>query len=85
MTESKLDPTIFDPEITIEGYVLLRKDRNRHGGGVACYIRNDICFNVIDIFPTEIESIFVDILLPKSKYFGVGDFYRPQLKTISLN
>ena len=38
ITESKLDSATFDPEISIEGYNIIRKDRNRHGGGVVCYI-----------------------------------------------
>ena len=46
ITESKLDETVLDGEINIDGYELIRSDRNRHGGGVACYIRNDVSFNV---------------------------------------
>ena len=80
ISESKLDSSILNPEININGYVLLRRDRNRHGGGVACYIREDINYTVLDIFPSEIESIFIDILLPKTKPFTVGVFYRPPLQ-----
>ena len=46
ITESKLDKTVLDGEIHIYGYELIRSDRNRHGGGVACYIRNDVSFYV---------------------------------------
>ena len=77
LTESKLDATIFDSEISISGYNVLRKDRNRHGGGVTCYIRSDISFNILNIFSLEIGNIFVDILLPKTKAFTVGILYRP--------
>ena len=58
ITESKLDKTVLDGEINIDGYELVRSDRNRHGGGVACYIRNDISFNVRGDFSNEIENIF---------------------------
>ena len=34
LTETKLDATILDSEVNIEGYELIRSDRNRHGGGV---------------------------------------------------
>jgi hypothetical protein len=37
INESKLDNTITDGEIHIHGYVIIRKDRNRHGGGVAIW------------------------------------------------
>ena len=69
VTESKLDSSINDSELKIEGYELLRCDRNRHGGGVACYISKSLCFNIKNIFSEEIENIFIDILLPKTKPF----------------
>ena len=39
--ESKLDTSMLEQEISIDNYKILHCDRNRHGGGVACYIRND--------------------------------------------
>ena len=55
----------------------MRCDRNRHGGGVACYVKQSICFNRKSIFSEDVENIFFDILLPKTKPFTVGIFYRP--------
>ena len=46
ISESKLDDSVVTSEIQINEYDLLRFDRNRHGGGVACYIRNDLSYNV---------------------------------------
>ena len=77
ITESKLDKTVLDKEINTDGYELARSDRNRHGGGVACYIRNDISFSVRGDFSSEIENIFLDIFLPKTKPILVGILYRP--------
>ena len=77
ITESKLDGLVLDGEINIDGYELVRSDRNRHGGGVACYIRSDISFNVRGAFFSEIENIFLDILLPKTKPILIGILYRP--------
>ena len=77
ITESKLDKTVLDGEINIDGYELVRSDRNRHGGGVACYIRNDISFNVRGDFSNEIENIFLDIFLPKTRPILIGILYRP--------
>ena len=67
----------LDGEINIDGYELVRSDRNRHGGGVACYIRSDISFNVRGDFSSEIENIFFDILLPKTKPILIGILYQP--------
>ena len=38
--ESKLDASVLDPETSTDNYKILRCDRNRQGGGVACYVRN---------------------------------------------
>ena len=56
---------------------MIRSDRNRHGGGVACYIRNDISFNPRGNFSSEVENIFLDMLLPKTKPILIGILYRP--------
>ena len=42
--KSKLDDCITNSEFLIDNYDLLRCDRNRKGGGVACYIRNDLSY-----------------------------------------
>ena len=33
LTETKLDATVLNGEVNIDGYELIRSDRNRHGGG----------------------------------------------------
>ena len=38
-SETKLDKSVTDCEIKIENYTCVRKDRNRNGGGVACFIQ----------------------------------------------
>ena len=75
--ESKLDASVLDPEISIDNYKILRCDRNRQGGGVACYVRNDLSYNTLSVFPREVENIFFEILLPNSKPITVGTIYRP--------
>ena len=77
ITESKLDNSINDIEVKIDGYSIIRNDRNRNGGGVACYIRNDLCFNSKTIFDKQIETVFFEILIPKMKSILIGIFYRP--------
>ena len=42
ISESKLDDSVRSSEIQIENYDLIRSDRKRYGGGVACFIRNDL-------------------------------------------
>ena len=58
ISESKLDDSILSSEIHIDNYNTLHCDWNRHGGGVVCYIRNDLSFDIKSFFPPEIEKIF---------------------------
>ena len=71
-------------EIQTDYYDLLRCDRNRNCGGVACYIRSDICYLQKDFFPNVIKNIFFEILLPKATPITVGIMYRPPSQTNSL-
>ena len=58
-----------------------RNDRNRHGGGVCVYIRSDIAYNRrMDLHQDHLETLWIDILLPKSKPILVGTCYRTEDK-----
>ena len=62
ISKSKLDDSVPTSEIQIDEYDLLRCDTNRHRGGVACYIRNDLSYNVKSYLPKDIENIFFELL-----------------------
>ena len=74
ITESKLDSSFSDQEVNISDYSILRSDRNRYGGGVACFIRADICFNRKNVFSNSIENVFLDLLIPKLKPLSIRIF-----------
>ena len=76
ISKSKLDGPVLLSEIQINNYDLLRRYRNRNGGGVACYIRSDISYIQKQYFPKEIENIFFKILLSKIKQIVAGIIYR---------
>ena len=42
LNETRLDKDIDDSDIKVPDYSVIRKDRNRNGGGVAIYIHKDI-------------------------------------------
>ena len=78
VTETWLDNTISDNEVCIPGYGIQRKDRNREGGGVCIFIRNNINFNRrCDIDKDDLEFLAIDIMLPKSKPILLRVWYRP--------
>jgi len=85
INESKIDELIPDNEISIPGYNLIRKDRNRAGGGVVLYIRDNIPFSDRDdLVPTSLEMVCVDISRPHSKSFLVCTWYRPPNSDMNL-
>ena len=47
------------------------------GGGVACFVNNSLNYNQRNDFSKDIENIFIDILLPKTKPILFGVIYRP--------
>ena len=52
----------------------MHSDRNRQGGGVVGYVRNDLSYNNLSVFPCEDENIFFFEIL-----ITVGNIYRPTL------
>ena len=50
ITKSKLDKFVTKAEVNINGYSIIKNGRSRNGGGGAFYIRNNLCFNVKNIF-----------------------------------
>ena len=67
ITESKLNYCIPDSKTQTDNYQIVHCDRNRKGGVVACYVRNDLSYMEKNFFPEKIKNIFFEILLPKTK------------------
>ena len=63
-----LDETIQDHEVSLNGYDIIRKDRNHNGGGIAIYIRNSITYKLRpDLEYENLELIIVEVFKPKVK------------------
>ena len=57
---------------------MIRKDRNRAGGGVVIYIRDIISFSERnDLVPGGLEMLCLEVARPFSKSFLVCTWYRP--------
>ncbi len=76
LTETWLDSSVTNNEIKVDNSNVIRKDRNRQGGGVCIFIRSDINFNVLDI-NVEQELLFLNLLLPATKPILFGVCYHP--------
>ena len=77
INETRIDPTISDSIIKLEGYDIVRQDRARNGGGVALYIRSTINYRRHQTITDGLEAICIDVLKPNSKPFTIVTCYRP--------
>ena len=78
LNETMLDLSVPNHEIKLNGYEIVRKDRNRHGEGVAIYIPNSINYIIRDdLFDENLETITIEISKPNSKPFLINCWYRP--------
>ena len=79
LSETHLCENIDDGEICIPGYTLLRRDRNRSGGGVAMYIKDNLTFiRKYELSEdTNLEMIVIEMKFEKQKPFYVICWYRP--------
>jgi hypothetical protein len=77
LSETWLDGTISDDDITLTGYVIFRRNRDRHGGGVMVYARESIPVKRrYDLELKDIECIWLEINT-LSGILLVGAYYRP--------
>ena len=76
VNETWLDQSISDIEIEIEGYNIIRKDRNRNGGGVCVYIRHYYKYTCIAKAENQVESIWLECNFNNVK-LAIGCMYRP--------
>ena len=80
VTETKLDSTFPTSQFVTDGYSEpYRFDRNRNGGGVLIYIREDIPSKLLadHKLPHDIEGIFVELNLRKKKWLLFGSYHPP--------
>jgi exonuclease III len=77
INETRLNDLIDTNTVSIPGYGILRRDRNRYGGGVAIYIRDNLVYvNRNDLIPENLEAICIEIKNPRTKPFLLSSWYR---------
>ena len=89
VTETKLDDSFPSPQFFIQGYSApYRLDRNKRGGGILIYVREDISSKQLTkhTFNHDIEGIFLELNLNKYKLLIFGTYHPPtQEKQYYLN
>ena len=80
LTETKLDDSFPTSQFMVDGFSMpYRQDRNRNGGGIMIYIRDDIPSILLTkhVFPDDVEGLFVELNFRKSKLLLMGAYHRP--------
>ena len=70
---------LLSSQFNIEGVSQpYRYDRDRNGGGVLIYVREDIPSKILpQVVQTDIEALFIEINLRKSKWLLCGCYHPP--------
>ena len=83
ISETKLDCTFPKPQFKITGYSPpFRLDRNKNGGGLLLFIRDDIPAKQLALKYEGIECIISEINISKKKWLVMGS-YNPKKSLIS--
>ena len=76
--ETRLDQSISDGLIHLDGYEVIRKDRSRNRDGVCIFICSSINYKIrSDLIPPTLEAFCLEINKLQSKPFIVSTIYRP--------
>ena len=85
INETWCDGTVSDSEIELPGYFLLRRDRNRNGGGTALYIKNGIDFKKRDdLCDPSLECIWIELTPVNRRPILVCAVYNPNGKDVDF-
>ena len=77
VTETWLDDTIGDGEVTLPDYRIFRRDRSgKAGGGVCIYVHHSLSVCLLPIEHPNLEMLWLSLTLGKSLH-KIGYLYRP--------
>ena len=85
--ETKLDHSFPNAQLIIDGYgEPYRLDRNKHGGGILIYVREDIPSKLLNKhkFSKNVEGLFIEINLRKTRLLFFGG-YRSDHETYGIS
>ena len=87
ISETKLDDSFPEAQFYIEGFrAPFRLDRNKHGGSILLYVRNNINAILLTdhVFPNDIEAFFTEIKVNTCKWL-VCCSYNPNRINVSTH
>ena len=79
ISETKLDDSFPDQQFHVNGYKMFRKDRNKFGGGLILFVKENIPCKVLNTFrfSEECEIISIDFSISNKKWLLLGIYNPP--------
>ena len=79
ISETKLDDSFPDQQFHVNGYKMFRKDRNKFGGGLILFVKENIPSKVLNTFrfSEECEIISIDFSISNKKWLLLGIYNAP--------
>ena len=81
VAETFLDDDILDSELVDNSYVVFRRDRNRHGGGVMLLLRNNLPAVRRYDLESDCEVLWIQVSIERAPLF-LGVYYRPPCESV---
>ena len=84
LSETKLDESIKQEILDIEGYSCVRQDKRSNSGGLLTYISNDIPFSVgsMNLCSDEIECLPIELNVAGEKIMLLGMYKNPKTDAV---
>ena len=83
LSATKLDHSYPSAQFYISDFKCHRADRNEHGGGLMCYIRNDLAHrrraDLECLVTAPVESLIVEVIVRQEKWLFIG-MYNPSYR-----
>ena len=76
INETWLDNSFTDKDVAIDDFVVFRRDRNRHGGGLCIYVNSNVKCKSVNGCGVDIESLWLAVSIECTEII-IGTIYRP--------
>ena len=80
--ETRLKPLIDEKEVTIPGYKIYRNDRNKNGGGVAIYVKDDLPEPKLRFKNSNLALLCLEFTPHHARAFIIIAWYRPPTSAV---
>ena len=58
IVESWLSDVVANTELNIPGFIIFRKDRNRHGGGIIAFVKNTLPCSILPFVTPSLATSY---------------------------